>query len=246
MPLRATVSWIQATAQDYHIRSQSFDNPFYFDTLTLSDVIGVAFVTSRADNFSFSDITLVNLNKSFADNFGFTENVATATNYFRTHTDSYTVGDVVNSKVSGLGKSETIAISEVSSIALTLHPILDGISVGDVLAGLVSKAHTDSISVGDAIGLESKPIKADAFAISEAHLKSFNKGIPNSVSFSDTPLLSYNYIFADAFVLDDTAQVDKDYVGFKENVFGFNDTISISSTHGRALGGMVLGSKQFN
>ena len=86
----------------------------------------------------------------------------------------------------------------------------------------------------------------DGVSINETNIRSIDVGKLNVVSFSDTPLLQYNYVFADAFVMDDTAQVDKDYISFKENVLGFNDTISINSIHGRALGVMVLGSKQFN
>tara|TARA_R110000824_G_scaffold66023_7_gene171626 strand:+ start:396 stop:1133 length:738 start_codon:yes stop_codon:yes gene_type:complete len=245
MPLRATVKFVQATAQDYHIRSQSFDNPFYFDTVTLSDVIGVAFITAKADNFSFTDVQLFDLNKGLTDNFGFSDVVTTAVQYFDTYTDSYTLGDVVSSLIE-LDRPETITLSEIVSVALNIPAVTDGVTLGDLIGALVSKTKLDNVSISDETVLHPNKQVPDGVSINETNIRSIDVGKLNVVSFSDTPLLQYNYVFADAFVMDDTAQVDKDYISFKENVLGFSDTISIDSIHGRALGGMVLGSKQFN
>ena len=245
MPLRATVQFVQATAQDYHIRSQSFDNPFYFETVTLSDVIGVAFITARADNFSFTDVQLFDLNKGLTDNFGFSDVVTTAVQYFDTYTDSYTLGDVVTSLIE-LGRPEPITLGEIIGIGLTIPLSTDNVTLGDLIGALVSKLEVDSFSLSDDSVLHPNKQVPDSVTISETNIRSIDLEKLNVVSFSDSNIIQNNYVFSDAFVLDDTAQVDKDYISFKENVLGFSDTISIDSTHGRALGGMVLGSKQFN
>ena len=246
MPLRATVEFVQATAQDYRIRSQSFDNPFYFDTVTLSDVVGVAFLTGVNDNFSFSELQQFNVNKPFTESFGFTETFINEINFARAFPDSATLGDVINSINSGLSKPETLVLNEIVNVELNTSTIQEIITIGDVLGALVSRPEADSFTFADLIDAQSQPNKFDGVSIGETDIKNFNKGVPDAFSFADTQVLTYSYAFADAFVLDDTAQVDKDYIGFKENVFGFSDTISIDSTFGRALGGMVLGSKQFN
>ena len=246
MPLRATVKFIQATAQDYRIRSQSFDNPFYFDVITLSEVVGVTFLTGRADNFSFSELQQFNVNKTFAESFGFTETFVNEIAYARAFTDSTTLGDVLNSINNGLSKAEALVLNEIINVELNTSTIQETISIGDVLGALVLRPVADSFTFAELIDAQSRPNKFDGVAIGETHIKNLNKGDADALTFADTQVLTYSYAFADAFVLDDTAQVDKDYIGFKENVFGFSDTISIDSTFGRALGGMVLGSKQFN
>tara|TARA_R110000764_G_C11013846_1_gene383559 strand:+ start:408 stop:1148 length:741 start_codon:yes stop_codon:yes gene_type:complete len=246
MPLRATVEFVQATAQDYRIRSQSFDNPFYFDVVTLSEVVGVTFLTGRADNFSFTELQQFNVNKPFAESFGFTETFVNEIAYARAFTDSTTLGDVINSINAGLSKAETLALNELINVELNISTIQETITIGDVLGALVARPVVDNFSFSDLIDAQSQPNKFDGVAINETHIKNLSKGDADALSFADSQILTYSYAFADAFGLDDTAQVDKDYIGFKENVFGFSDTISIDSTFGRALGGMVLGSKQFN
>jgi len=248
MPLRATVTWINASAQDYRVKSQSFDNPFINETLTLSEVVGVAFSRPEGDNFAFTDVTLFNTSKNIiGDSVGFTDNVVTSTQYQRFITDGITLNDVVNSINTGVNQPNNIGISELLGYHFNKLET-DNFTFLDSIENVINKIETDNnISFTDTQSIQANVITTDGFGFSDTDTRLINKvESDNNISFSETQLFTYNYFFTDGFVLDDTLQIDKDVISFKENVFSFNDTISISRTHGRALGNMVLGSSQFN
>ena len=63
MPLRATVTWINISAQDYRVKSQSFDNPVFNDTVALGDVVGMAFVKPITSTTTIVSSPVFSLNK---------------------------------------------------------------------------------------------------------------------------------------------------------------------------------------
>lgn len=248
MPLRATVTYVAASGQDFHIKSQSFDNPFFNPTVTLSDVVGVAFARAEGDSFTFTDVTLVDISKSIlSDSFGFSDSFVSATDYRRSIPDSFTMLESV-SRAFGLTHS-TDSVSMGELLGRSFNRVdTDNFTFSDVLAAFVSKIVPDSFSFSDSINvdLEKQVNIIDQFSFSDTQSYTFSKATPDSFSFSDGINIEKSFILTDGFTLDDTAAVGKEKIKVKENIFGFSDTISITTVHGRALGNMVLGSEQFN
>ena len=87
---------------------------------------------------------------------------------------------------------------------------------------------------------------ADNATLSEVLTTLSGKGLSDSISFTDTQGFAHSKSLSDGFTLDDAALVNKNYSGNKGNVFSISDQISISRTHGKALGNMALNSLTLN
>ena len=81
MAIRATITfvksyldvdYINASAMDFTVLEDS-EYKFYFDTITLSEAVAVAFARNVNDSFVFSDFTLMDISKSIGDSFGFSD-----------------------------------------------------------------------------------------------------------------------------------------------------------------------------
>tara|TARA_R110000803_G_scaffold189457_1_gene251943 strand:+ start:5530 stop:6300 length:771 start_codon:yes stop_codon:yes gene_type:complete len=256
MPLRATItfvkaqslaSYVNASAQDFHLTPQTVSNPFEYDTLTLSEVALILVTKSISDGVSFTELKILELNKAVPDSFSLIENVLVATDFNKTFTDGFTLSDALINVNNDIVTPDNSTLLDVLDYAID-KTILENLPISELLASLLSKIVPDSFSFTDVIDISTgravDPI--DSFSFTDTNLWNFNKGVPDSLSFADSQIMNHNRILIDAFALDDSALVDKDYIGNKGNVFSFNDTISITTVQGRALGNMVLGSTQFN
>jgi hypothetical protein len=71
----------------------------------------------------------------------------------------------------------------------------------------------------------------ESFPVTELYSSAYTKPIPTeTLSLIETfaKVITYNYIFTDAFTLDDAAQIDKDYYGNKGNVAFILDILGLS------------------
>ena len=78
--IRATVSFIKGqaepnyinvSAQDFRVRSRSFDNPFFVEVLTLGEVVGIAYARPEADSFAVADVNIFEIFKVYNKCFNF-------------------------------------------------------------------------------------------------------------------------------------------------------------------------------
>jgi len=124
MSIRATVTFINAqasanyvnvSAQDYVVRPQLVNSPFYFDTLPLSDVAVVLLTKPLSDSFAFTDLRIVNLSKLEADSLSFGDSVITATQMQRALSDNFGIGDSVNNINTGVNPTDTTTLLDLLS-----------------------------------------------------------------------------------------------------------------------------------
>jgi len=88
--------------------------------------------------------------------------------------------------------------------------LVDTYAVADVTFILIQKTFNDSASIADVPTWTLAKPATDSVALSDT----FNRTV------------SYSRAFSDGFFLDDTALIDKDFVGSKGNLFGLSDTDS--------------------
>ena len=207
------------------------------DSVTLPDVTGLhptlpktdtiasivdTFAKAVAYNRSFTDAFTLDdassIDKDYYGNkgniFGFTDLLGLT--YNKALTDSYTVGDVIRvSMLFARTVTETLPLSETAELGVT-KPFTDIATVSEVNATSVGKNVTDLVTFSDTSTLVSQLGKLETLTV------------------IDTPVRSLSKAVADAFALDDTALVDKDYFGNKGNVVGVSDVFTAVFAYNRA------------
>ena len=168
--------------------------------------------------------------------------------------------------------TETVLLSDVVGVLTAKNAVnyvrafSDGFTLDDLFVGADTFQRTTNnvANLSDVIGFSAGKNLADSFSMSEALAQTFakaiaddatlsevltilnGKGLSDSISFTDTQGFAHSKSLNDGFTLDDAALVNKNYSGNKGNVFSISDQISISRTHGKALGNMALNSLTLN
>jgi len=140
---------------------------------------------------------------------------------------------------------ETLTLSEVAVVALN-KSFSDSFAYTDIAIVDMSKGLSDSFAFSDSASLDNAKALSDSYSFSDSQTYNVGKGLSETLSVSEQSVFSHNKILTDVFTLDDTALINKDCESVKGNVLSMTDSISISRTHGRALGNMVLGSLTLN
>tara|TARA_R110000824_G_scaffold166164_3_gene342845 strand:- start:131 stop:892 length:762 start_codon:yes stop_codon:yes gene_type:complete len=241
----ADVDYIKATAVDYLMTPES-EYRFEYETLTLSEVAAVLLTKNLSDSFAYTDVAILDMSKGLAHNFAFADSLDRTVNYYRSITDAFTLDDIAQvEKDIGANKGNIATITDILGYGFT-KPLTDTTTLSDVLAGLVAKVLSDSFSFSDSESLDIGQGLAHSFSFSDSQNYNLGKGESDSFSYADVQAFTHSKSLTDAFTLDDATLVNKNYSGVKGNVFSFTDTISISRTHGAALGFMVLGTTTLN
>ena len=187
------------------------------------------------DQFAFSDVVA----------FGVSKNPS----------DSVTLDDAITQIAFGLGKSDTVTMSESISVLLeVLRAFSDSVSFTDAPVNAVSIAPTDQYQLTEADAKSVSLGKSDSYALNDADVFDLGKGVADQISLSESlsRTVSFNRAFTDAFSLDDAATVNaliKDSANTKTNVFGFADdqalgfdkTASDSFSFSDAIDSFVVG-----
>ena len=251
MALRATVTFVKAqslatyvnvSAMDYHVRARSFENPFYIDTIVLSEVIGIAYSRPENETLTVSDVQFYDVSKLVPDTINFNDNISTA---FATNiTSALTLNDFVN-RIDSLPEGEIATLIELIGFK---HSSIetDSFTYSDLLSHLMSKIETDSVSVSSNASLEPRKNETEILTFGDSDVFLFGKNEDETLNFSDTDSFDYAKSLASGFSLNSLLIVNNEFVEDDTDLFSFSDTISISRVHGRALGNMVLGSSQLN
>jgi hypothetical protein len=192
----------------------------------------VAYRRTFSDAFTLDDLSQID--KDFYGNKG---NVTFMTDIIglaheKLLTDTYTVSDVFKNVISYIRKfTETVAVTDhatqnfIKNIndAFTLDDasLINKDFTGDkgnifgfsdLLGNAFEKNLTDSITYLDNVSVLQTLNKTDSTVLSDSHRTTLNKAI------------------ADAFTLDDSALIDKDYYGNKNNIVGFSDELSYETS----------------
>ena len=200
------------------------------DAFTLDDsaLVDKDYFGNKGNVFSFNDVLNYDVNKELTDGIALVELVGFVLNH--PVEDSYTVSDT-NTLQTDLGRTETIGISE-SYIREIIKNLTDGLALDDTtqVNKDVDATKGNIITFGDVIDIVMEKLLdfSDSYSISDASTLGVDKGISESLVFSELVDIAthYNKTLLDTFVLDDSALVDKDFYGNKGNVVGLSEVVS--------------------
>jgi hypothetical protein len=194
-------------------------NKTFTDAFTLDDLsqIDKDFYGNKGNIFAFTDIIGLTSNKALTDSYTISDVVSKVIAYSRSFTDSTTLSD-----------SDYYSFGKISS---------DSFVFSDSQLKNLNKAKTDNLNFSDLIArVLNKPLTTDQTTLLDNFSSSVNKELTgDSVTFSDNTFSEIAKVFTDAFALDDSTLVDKDYSGNKGNVCTVSDIISFAFIWNRSF-----------
>ena len=230
------------------------------DDFSLSEMYLTAITKHVTDAFVLDDATQVN--KDYSGNKGnlvaFTDVLSRVLQYKRAFSETLTFTDVpalgLQKKVSDMfsvydEKPNPLNASTLNAQSFNAqeNPVLittgvgssDGVGFTEVAAVTQSKALTDSTVVDDTNAiLVSKP-KTDSFGVSDDSYVSSGVNPSDSISFGDSYERVLSKVLSDAFVLDDAALINKNYLGNKGNLIGLSELVALVTTYKRDISDSV-------
>jgi len=235
MPVHATISFVKPYAdlsyqklEATDIKFADFLMLFETDTVLLSDVIGVLTAKNFSETLTITEAQFFDTTKVLADSVSVSDVFVNAVNYVKAFSDSFTLEDeFVGADTFQRAKNNVATLSDVIGLSAS-KPLTQSVLISEVLAQTFAKAIADDATLSDVL------------------IALIAKGLSDAISFTDTQSFTHSKSLTDSFALDDAALVNKNYTGNKGNVFSISDQISISRTHGAALGNMTLNSLTLN
>ena len=192
MPLRATVTWINISAQDYRVKSQSFDNPVFNETVALGDVVGMAFVKPITSTTTMVSSPIFSLNKfPTTDIVTIGDNIITATVYKRLITSTITLSDVVNSVNAGVVDTDITTLSSITGFSFS-RPIPDSVSFADSQTFSHAKVLGSAFTLSSLVGVGNEFLEddtdllsfSDTIVISRVHGRALGNMVLGSTTFN--------------------------------------------------------------
>ena len=96
----------------------------------------------------------------------------------------------------------------------------------ELLSRASSKSLTDTVDFSnDIIAISSNKPQADSFAFTDTTTIASDLGVPDSVTCTEEYQYNFSKVLTDAFALDDSALINKDFYGNKGNIVGFTDVV---------------------
>ena len=173
------------------------------------------------------DVSIVRTGKNVDDSVGFSD--SNRFNIAKFISDAFALDDaaMINKDYSG-SKGNVFSLSEV-------------------LASAVAKVLGDSFSFSDSEYRSfTKNYSNDSVTFTELHRKNSNKGLSDSFAFSEVYGVQLTKNVVDAFALDDSALIDKDYFGNKGNIVGISDQVTVEYFYGGLIGQRPLNTMSLN
>jgi len=235
MAIKATITVVRAKADTKYVSPSAiaFVNPdsknqWFYDTYALGDVNVLVINKNLSDLIPLADDSSWNLGKNKVETLALVESFVRAVSYNRVFTDAFTLDDVSQIDKDFYGNKGNVAfITDI--IGLDHNKILtDSYTVTDVIniAMLFVREFSDSTTLSDYSNYDYGKNKTEILSISEAQSKDLSN--PKSDTFSLVEVYSNALakFITDAFTLDDSALVDKDFFGNKGNVLGLTEVIA--------------------
>lgn len=88
--------------------------------------------------------------------------------------------------------------------------------------------------ITDIIGLDYSKIEEETVTVSDVVevLLTFLRNFTETTTLTDTSVYNLEKVLTDSISLDDASLINKDYVGYKGNAFGFTDLLATSTSKG--------------
>lgn len=224
----ATITFVKAYADISTVPSSEYK--FYYDTLSIADVAAVLITKPFSDSYVFSDVAVIDVSLAASESVSFTDSITRTVTYSRDITDAFTLDDTLQSDSIEATKGNIATLSDVLGIAFStgFSDQLSSFTENQITS--VEKNIPEILTISDDLNATF----------------TWSRSFSDAPSVSDAIALAHSTHITDGFALDDAALVDKNYSGTKGNVFSVTDSISITRTHGRALGNMALGNLTLN
>jgi hypothetical protein len=194
------------------------------DTARVDKSVG----STKGNVFGFSDefSRSVSFNRAYQESLGLTEVFARNVTYIRTYSDSYSVSDERDVQINK-GISDTVLVSDDTSASVLNTSALN--------TGLLNGSGAgDSVTLGAGLG------RPESLILNEIIGMTHSKNLSDLPTLIDAFGLQLEKTFTDAFALDDSALIDKDFYGNKGNTVGLSDVVSVR------LVGNLLGQRPLN
>ena len=243
MPARATITVVsavvdmglptEATVTSNYIEVEivayidtSSDNQWVYETIPLGDVRFNSVEKNLTDITTLTDeIPLLTFEKNTTETLAFAEDFARVVSYNRSFTDAFTLDDLSQIDKDFYGnKGNIFGFTDI--VGLTHNKNLtDNYSVGDVFAKVIEFYRDFSETLNLSEEREFEVLKAEEDSVNMGSLPALGVSLPKEDTYTvgDTSFNSLIKNLVDAFTLDDSALVNKDFFGSKGNVLGFSE-----------------------
>lgn len=268
--LKSVATWLQATVTDVFLDPDpKFAN--ILDGVTVGEVIALHFDTEKSEQVALQELVGLSLAKSVADTATITEVIDILLTTIRDIEDSFSVSDSLANAVTKPLPNETTSVGD-EAVLQPEKAVSDAIDFVDVAVRSVGIGPTDATTVSDtAPQLHPELLKSDTASLVDAAALSFStpsadttsitddlvtaptKGLADSLSVSEVfaRVSVFNLPLADAFTIDDLANVDAldvDTTSARGNVFSVTDSLvsTLVSTNSGVLNADTLNQGTLN
>ena len=200
------------------------------DNISQLDEVSILQDLNKSDSTTLSDTYETTLNKAISDAFTLDDALQVDKDYFGNKGNVLGFSDDVRDVHLSKTFADTFTVYDERPNALNVNMF----NTQDL------NSQDDAFLVDRGLG------KSDALAFSEITAFNHDKGLGESLTFSDDYGLQLVKTLSDGFALDDSALVDKDYFGNKGNIVGVSDQVTVDYFYGGLVGQRPLNSIQLN
>jgi hypothetical protein len=231
--LSASVTRVATTLDDlvliYTPKNQIFSDSLSFaeqtsmsvvtaltDQLATDDQCQFLLEKEAAETIAFNDLLTFALTQQHDDALALTEVVSKATN--TSLVDAATVSDLVV-RATTKSTSDTALLADSDPNFVIEKGLIDAASLADVatITSQFSRIFADTIALSDS---------ADA----EKNLDAIEQDATDSAQMNDSLAIATSLLVSDAFALDDTSHIDKNWTSAKQNVATVTDALFVHVT----------------
>lgn len=190
---------------------REFNDAFVLDDFSL---INKDYTGNKGNVTFVSDLYKSSLSKNLSDGVTFTEHFDLLIEILRDYYDSF---GFIDESFADVGKN--------------LNDLIDAFT--ELKEVDFDKALFDSVATNSLTQLHPSLTKADAFGVGDAEYHSTNLGKNDSFGYTDSHITTFFKVISDAFALDDSALINKDFTGDKGNVAFVTDIFERSTQYQR-------------
>jgi hypothetical protein len=205
------------------------------DATVLADIRVTSLEKALVDSLSIPDEYTAAFSLPKEETLSLAENFARVVAYSRSFTDAFTLDDLSQIDKDFYGnKGNIFAFTDIIGLTHS-KKLTDSYTVGDVFVKAVDfyRNFADSLSFSEATDLDVQKSESDTVSMQSILETSFAAVKEDTYTVGDDSLVSLTKNLVDAFALDDSALVNKDFFGNKGNILGFSDVFARSVAFAR-------------
>ena len=194
------------------------------DNFPLSDASSLQFTSAQSDTFGFGDSQVLSVDKALSDEAGISDVFARVFAFARSFSDSSAIDDQFSfssSKVEG----HLFGFSDASVLSVTKGES-EAVSVTEIAVKTASKAPIDAALISEDNLILSTPQSGFSFEVQSDGDLAISGLLSESVIHQDTPSVTLERAFSDAFTMDEAANVGLGYLFDKSNIYTMTDSLS--------------------